>query len=145
MNNQSFYQFIIREITKNSLSRMNLPTFTRLIRKKAQDVSSAQLLYLYRELERLKPNGSQFHMSNGSNNHSEKFKSNNSKTVMKYESYEKHTLICLEEIAIKMKEKNGYEEGVDLCKLSYYRLLNAIDYHLPFAHILDQFRYFFSN
>jgi hypothetical protein len=96
MNNQSFYQFIIREITKNSLSRMNLPTFTRLIRKKAQDVSSAQLLYLYRELERLKSNGSQFHMTNGNNNHSEKFKSNDSKTVMKYESYEKHTLICLE-------------------------------------------------
>jgi hypothetical protein len=50
MKNNSFYQFILKEINKSSMTKMNLPNFTRLIRKKAQDVPTSQLFYLYKEL-----------------------------------------------------------------------------------------------
>ena len=50
MKKDSFYQFIAKEINKNSYNRMNLPTFTRVLRKKAQEVSSVQLLFIYKEL-----------------------------------------------------------------------------------------------
>lgn len=60
---------------------------------------------------------------------------------MKLESYQKQTVICLEEIAIKLKEKTGFEEGVDLCKLLYLRLLNVLEFNLPYINLLEQFRY----
>ena len=115
---------------------MNLPNFARVLRKKAQDVPSSQLMYLYCELLRLKSNNFQFHHSNHNTINSESFRHQDSKPMMKLESYEKHTLICLEEIAIKLKEKNGFEEGVDLCKLFYLRLLNVIEYNLPYINVL---------
>lgn len=45
---------------------------------------------------------------------------------------------------MKLKEKNGFEQGVDLCKLFYLRLLNVIEYNLPYLNVLEQFRYVFA-
>lgn len=44
---ETFSQFILKEIAKSNMNRMNLTNFTRLVRKKVQDVPSSQLMYLY--------------------------------------------------------------------------------------------------
>ncbi len=87
MKNHSLYQFIFKEINKNSINKMNLANFTRLIRKKVQDVPSSQLLYVYKQLQRLKSNNNQFHLSDNDQFFTEKSKFNENKPMMKLESY----------------------------------------------------------